>query len=111
KKRCAERSDGAASRDGRRRLETGILDQRGYPGGTVRTQLLSLAAIALSAMPAFAISDNDLRAALEQRFKGDRTGACVAAAVIDNDATASAYVCADTAKPRPYDEHTAFEIG
>jgi serine-type D-Ala-D-Ala carboxypeptidase/endopeptidase len=62
-------------------------------------------------MSAFAMSYNHLRAALEQRFKGDRTGACVATAVIDNGATASAYFCADPKSERPYDEHTAFEIG
>jgi len=62
-------------------------------------------------MPAAAMSDSDLRAALEQRFKGDRTGACVAAAVIENSTTASAYFCADPNSERPYDEHMAFEIG
>jgi serine-type D-Ala-D-Ala carboxypeptidase/endopeptidase len=77
----------------------------------MRTHLLSLAAVVLSTISAFAMSDNDLREALEQRFKGDRTGACVAAAVIDNGTTASAYFCADTKSARPYDEHTAFEIG
>jgi D-alanyl-D-alanine-carboxypeptidase/D-alanyl-D-alanine-endopeptidase len=77
----------------------------------MRTHLLSLAAVALSAMPALAMSDDDLRAALEQRFKHDRTGACVAAAVIDNGTTARAYVCADPKSQRPYDERTAFEIG
>jgi D-alanyl-D-alanine-carboxypeptidase/D-alanyl-D-alanine-endopeptidase len=77
----------------------------------VRTYLLSLAAVVLSTMSAFATSDNDLLAALEQRFKGDRTGACVAAAAIDNGTTASAYVCADPRSRRPYDELTAFEIG
>jgi serine-type D-Ala-D-Ala carboxypeptidase/endopeptidase len=76
----------------------------------MRTYLLSFAA-ALWSLPAFAASDNDLRAALEQRFKGDRTGACVAAAVIDSGATATAYYCADPKSQRPYDEHTAFEIG
>jgi hypothetical protein len=77
----------------------------------MRTHLLSLAAVALSAMPALAMSDSDLRVALEQRFKDDRSGACVAAAVIDNGATARAYVCADPKSQRPYDEHAAFEIG
>jgi serine-type D-Ala-D-Ala carboxypeptidase/endopeptidase len=77
----------------------------------MRTHLLSLAAVVFSTMSASAMSDSDLRAALEQRFKGDRTGACVAAAVIDNGATASAYFCADPKSERPYDEHTAFEIG
>jgi hypothetical protein len=77
----------------------------------MRTHLHNLAAITLFAMPAFAMSDSDLRAALEQRFQGDRTGACVAAAVIDNGTTASAYVCANPKSQRPYDEDTAFEIG
>jgi D-alanyl-D-alanine-carboxypeptidase/D-alanyl-D-alanine-endopeptidase len=77
----------------------------------VRTHFLTVAAIALSAAPALATSDGDLRTALEQRFKGDRTGACVAAAVIDNGTTATAYVCADAKTARPFDDHTAFEIG
>ena len=68
-------------------------------------------AVALFPSAALAMNDSDLRAALEQRFKDDRTGACVAAAVIDNGVIASAYVCADTKSQRPYDEHTAFEIG
>jgi CubicO group peptidase (beta-lactamase class C family) len=55
------------------------------------------------------MSDDDLRAALERRFKDDRTGACVAAAVIDNGTTASAHVCAKS--QRPYDKQMAFEIG
>jgi serine-type D-Ala-D-Ala carboxypeptidase/endopeptidase len=77
----------------------------------MRTHLLGLAAVILSTTSTFALSDNDLRAALEQRFKNDRTGACVAAAVIDSGTTASAYFCADANSQRPYDEHTAFEIG
>ena len=60
----------------------------------------------VGAAPAFAISNDDVRLALEQRFKGDRTGACIAAGVI-----ATAYYCADPKSQRPYDEHTAFEIG
>ena len=63
------------------------------------------------ATPASAISNEDVRAALEQRFKGDRTGACVAAGVIDDGTIATAYYCADPNSERPYDEHTAFEIG
>src|SRR5215467_7972513 len=77
----------------------------------MRAHILSFAAVVLSTTSAFPMSDNDLRAALEQRFKGDRTGSCVAAAVIDNGTTASAYFCADPKSQRPYDEHTAFEIG
>ena len=74
----------------------------------MRTHLLSLA-VALWSVPCFAMSDDELHAALDRRFKDDRTGACVAAAVIDKGTTASAYVCAKS--QRPYDEQTAFEIG
>jgi CubicO group peptidase (beta-lactamase class C family) len=77
----------------------------------MRAHLFNLAAVTLFAASASAMSDSDLSAALEQRFKGDRTGACIAAAVIDNGTIASAYICADAQSRRPYDEHTAFEIG
>jgi D-alanyl-D-alanine-carboxypeptidase/D-alanyl-D-alanine-endopeptidase len=63
------------------------------------------------ATPVLAIGNDDVRAALEQRLKGDRTGACIAAGVIDDGAIATAYYCADPNSQRPYDEHTAFEIG
>src|SRR5262245_50611281 len=77
----------------------------------MRTLFLGLAAVTHFTASAYAMSNNDLRAALAQRFEGDRTGACVAAAVVDKRAVASAYVCADVKSQRPYDEHTAFEIG
>jgi CubicO group peptidase (beta-lactamase class C family) len=57
------------------------------------------------------MTDDDLRTILERRFKGDRTGACVAAAVIENGTSASAYVCGDSKSDRPFDRLTAFEIG
>jgi CubicO group peptidase (beta-lactamase class C family) len=60
---------------------------------------------------ALAISNHDLKAALSQRFQDDRTGACVAAGMIDGDEIATAYYCADPKSQRQYDEHTAFEIG
>jgi D-alanyl-D-alanine-carboxypeptidase/D-alanyl-D-alanine-endopeptidase len=77
----------------------------------MRAQLLFVSAVMLCAAPAFAASNDDVRAALEQRFKGDRTGACIAAGVIDDGAIATAYYCADPRSQRPFDEHTAFEIG
>jgi len=60
---------------------------------------------------AIAASENDLRAALEQRFKGDRSGACIAAAVIENGTIAKAYHCGDVKSGRSIDDRTAFEIG
>jgi D-alanyl-D-alanine-carboxypeptidase/D-alanyl-D-alanine-endopeptidase len=77
----------------------------------MKVRLLILVPIMLCASPAFAISNDEVQAALELRFKGDRTGACIAAGVIDNGAIATAYYCADPKSQRPYDEHTAFEIG
>ncbi|MCP3389564.1 serine hydrolase [Bradyrhizobium sp. CCGB12] len=70
-----------------------------------------VSAVMLFTTPGFAFSNDDLRAALEQRFKGDRTGACVAAGVIDAGVITTAYYCADPNSQRPYDDHTAFEIG
>ena len=72
---------------------------------------LILVSAMLYAIPVFAIGNDDVREALAQRFKDDRTGTCIAAGVIDNGAIATAYYCADPKAQRPYDEHTAFEIG
>jgi serine-type D-Ala-D-Ala carboxypeptidase/endopeptidase len=72
--------------------------------------LLVLPAL-LCASPAFAIGNEALEAALGQRFKDDRTGACIAAGMIDDGVIATAHYCADPRSQRPLDEHTAFEIG
>jgi serine-type D-Ala-D-Ala carboxypeptidase/endopeptidase len=77
----------------------------------MRALLLIFSVVTFWAPPAFAISNDDVRAALEQRFRGDRTGACIAAGVIDDGTISTAYYCADANSQRPYDEHTAFEIG
>jgi CubicO group peptidase (beta-lactamase class C family) len=78
----------------------------------MRRRVVSLlAAVTLAVTPALAMSDGDLQEAVGRRFKGDRTRACIAAAVIDNGAIAKAYVCADAQAQRPYDDRTAFEIG
>lgn len=77
----------------------------------MRYSTISLAiAAVLLASGANAMNDEQLKAALETRFRGDRTGACVAAAVITKTTT-MAFVCADPDHPRPIDEHTVFEIG
>jgi D-alanyl-D-alanine-carboxypeptidase/D-alanyl-D-alanine-endopeptidase len=77
----------------------------------MRAKFFVFSVLMSCATPAFAISNDDVRAALEQRFKGDRTGACIAAGVIDDGTIATAYYCADPNSQRSYDEHTAFEIG
>jgi D-alanyl-D-alanine-carboxypeptidase/D-alanyl-D-alanine-endopeptidase len=77
----------------------------------LRVHFLFYSAIMLCASPVIANSNDDLKAALSQRFKDDRTGACIAAGVIDEGAITTAWYCADPNHQRPYDEHTAFEIG
>ncbi len=58
-----------------------------------------------------------LTRALEQRFAGDRSGACLAAAVIEGAGPSAAgtvsraFVCADPARRRTLNARTAFEIG
>ena len=77
----------------------------------MKARFLPFLALMFCATPAFAVSSDDVRTALQQRFKDDRTGACIAAGVIDDGAVATAYYCADPKSQRPYDDHTAFEIG
>jgi serine-type D-Ala-D-Ala carboxypeptidase/endopeptidase len=59
-----------------------------------------------------AMTDTELQAIVAKRLHGDRTGACFAAAVIENDKVSRAYVCADgkDASGR-VDANTVFEIG
>ncbi|MCH8857920.1 MAG: serine hydrolase, partial [Proteobacteria bacterium] len=61
-----------------------------------------------AALPADA---TDLSRRLAARFEGDRTGACVAAAVIDRDQVLRAQACAGTRSDGPPGENAAFEIG
>jgi serine-type D-Ala-D-Ala carboxypeptidase/endopeptidase len=53
----------------------------------------------------------DVRAAVEKRLVGDRTGACLAVAVVDRESVVREYVCADRDAKRAVDADTAFEIG
>lgn len=56
------------------------------------------------------VDDAALAATVAQRIHGDRSGACVAVAVIDK-AVSRAVVCADPKAPRAIDADSAFEIG
>src|SRR5260370_15451966 len=58
-----------------------------------------------------AASEDELSAGMEQGFKGDTSGVCLAAAVIENGTTVRAYFCANAKSERSIDERTAFEIG
>ncbi len=57
-----------------------------------------------------AMSDSELKAIVEKRLVGDRTGACVAVAVIEKT-VARAYVCADPKQLPRISAQSAFEFG
>lgn len=72
--------------------------------------LKTAAAAALAvALPALAMTDDQLEAHLKQRFEGDRTGVCVHAALVERDQVARARYCARA--DRHPDADAAFEIG
>lgn len=56
------------------------------------------------------MTDARLKAIVEQRIEGDRTSACVLAAVIEEQVS-RAVVCADPSQGRPLTTSTALEIG
>lgn len=68
-------------------------------------------ALALLAANAHAMSDNELRQVVDQRLKGDRTGACMAVAVIEQGSVARTFACADDKEAQRIDASSAFEIG
>jgi CubicO group peptidase (beta-lactamase class C family) len=87
------------------------------PRGSRSSLAAALAALACTlSAPAQAIDDDALRAELQTRLRGDRTGACIAVAVIEREDKAErvsrAYACADGGDPaRRIGPDTAFEIG
>lgn len=76
-----------------------------------RSLVLGLALAMSAAAAARPIDDAQLGALLDQRLAGDRTGACLAAAVIERDRVARTFRCADPVDQARVDAHTAFEIG
>ena len=63
------------------------------------------------ALPGWAASAEALQAKLEARFKDDRTGACVAAALIDNGQVVRAKTCAQPRSAAVPGYDSVFEIG
>lgn len=63
------------------------------------------------AAAAAAATDGSLQSVLEQRFSGDRTGACVVGAMIDHDHVSRGMVCADPSQHDRIGANSAFEIG
>ncbi len=71
----------------------------------------SLSALGLPLAPAHAASDATLAAVVAQRLQGDRTGACMAVAVVERDAVARTFQCADERELARVGADTTFEIG
>ncbi|MCQ4166657.1 serine hydrolase domain-containing protein [Tahibacter harae] len=69
----------------------------------------AMALLALLPLGAGAAMPTQLAGVLQRRLQGDRSGACIAAAVIDGGVT-QAYVCAGGGRPRIH-ARSAFEIG
>ena len=67
--------------------------------------------IALVAANAHALTDAELAALVDQRLAGDRTGACMAVAVIEKQTVARTFRCADPKDADRIGKDTAFEIG
>ena len=61
--------------------------------------------------PARAMTDAELAAVVHQRLHGDRTGACMAVAVVEKDRVARTFQCADDADAARIGPDAAFEIG
>ena len=69
-----------------------------------------LTAVALS-LPAWATTSEELQAKLDARFKGDRTGACVVAALINKGQVVRAKTCAQPRSEGAPGFDSVFEIG
>lgn len=72
---------------------------------------LTLAALLAFSGGASAMSDAALSETVDERLAGDRTGACFAVAVIERDAVARTYRCADGSATPRIGPDSAFEIG
>lgn len=68
-------------------------------------------ALAVASGSAHATTDATLADLVGQRLQGDRTGACMAVAVIENGSVARTFQCADPKDAARIGPDTAFEIG
>src|SRR5690606_18023147 len=68
-------------------------------------------ATTMTSSPVFAMTDAALQAIVDQRLAGDRTGACMAVAVVEKDQVARTYRCANPDDADRINARTAFEIG
>lgn len=68
-------------------------------------------ALTLAAGNAYALTDTELRQIVDQRLLGDRTGACLAVALIEKQAVIRTYACANPDDAPRICANSAFEIG
>jgi Beta-lactamase class C and other penicillin binding proteins len=71
----------------------------------------ALVALVLAAAPAHAMDDARLAQLVRQRLDGDRTGACMAVAVVERTHVSRTFQCADPAEAGRIGPEVAFEIG
>lgn len=67
--------------------------------------------LAVASGSAHAMTDATLADTVAQRLQGDRTGACMAVAVIENGSVARSFACADAKNAARIGPDTSFEIG
>ena len=72
---------------------------------------LSLAIAATVAVPAQAMDEATLAGVVRQRLDGDRTGACLAVAVVEKTRVSRTFQCADPGDDGRIGADSAFEIG
>ncbi|MBD9478257.1 serine hydrolase [Pseudoxanthomonas sp. PXM02] len=67
--------------------------------------------LAIASGSAHAMTDASLADTVSQRLQGDRTGACMAVAIVENGSVARTFQCADAKDTSRIGPDTAFEIG
>src|SRR5690606_41927514 len=72
---------------------------------------LSLAIAATAATPVHAMDDAALAGVVRQRLDGDRTGACMAVAVVEKAKVSRSFQCADPADAGRIGADSTFGIG
>lgn len=86
---------------------------RRIPTQALEPDMKTAAAIALvlATVPAHAIDETTLASLVRQRLDGDRTGACMAVAVVEKQQVSRTFQCADPADAGRIGADAAFEIG
>ena len=79
--------------------------------GTLNLAAVAALTLAAGAAQATPLTDAGLKALVDQRLAGDRTGACMAVAVVEGERVARTFACADPKMAARIGPDSAFEIG